>query len=357
MDEEIESEEKEALGITEQIERDVTREPDELSSSVEPEEEVEQEEEEQEAIVEEQETDVIAQEVDTTSSEDDEEEEDHKPQRRSWKKDYLQMEKRFNNYKGSTDSTIYSLRQELASTKEQLNEALTAFSQLQKQSLENTKLGQNDYSEHLSDEEKEHLDDLGVSGVSKIVDSVISRYEQQNQERFNRFEQERIRQNQQNAQSLQQQNYQRFLERLGEKVPDYMQMVQHQDWSTFGQETDPINGTLIIEEFQAAEKRGDLRKVVDYFNMFKERVSPSKKLDENLSPTGKGGGSTTQQSAVPREQGPVMLSLKRIDKFYDDLVKGRYKGQEQLVKDMEFEIESAEADGRILDDRDRPWNQ
>jgi hypothetical protein len=191
----------------------------------------------------------------------------------------------------------------------------------------------------------------------KIVDSVISRYEQQNQERFNRYEQDRIRQNQQNAQSLQQQNYQRFLERLGEKVPDYMQMVQHKDWSTFGQETDPINGTPIISEFQAAEKRGDLRKVVDYFNMFKERISPSKKLDENLSPQGKGGGSTTQQVTNSQEKGPVMLSLKRIDEFYDNLIKGRYEGQEQLVKDMENEIAAAEAEGRILDDRARPWNQ
>jgi hypothetical protein len=133
MDEEIEAEENAALGITEQIERDVTREPDELSKSVEPEEEVEQEEVEQEVIVEEQETDVTTAEAETVSSEDDEEEaEPEKPQRRSWKNDYHQMEKRFNNYKGSTDSTIYSLRQELASAKEQLNEAITAFGELQK---------------------------------------------------------------------------------------------------------------------------------------------------------------------------------------------------------------------------------
>ena len=66
----------------------------------------------------------------------------------------------------------------------------------------------------------------------------------------------------------------------------------------------------------------------------------------HVTPVGTGGSSGPQPKGKTSDKGYYRKS--DIDKFFSDVLKGRYKGQQSVIDSTEKAIEQAYVEGRVL---------
>ena len=229
-------------------------------------------------------------------------------------------QKRYNNYKGSTDITIRDLRNELHDLRSQVSNLQSENAQL-KISTEPSK----DVSSYFSDEDREILGETAVEAldrsVKEIVDSKVTPLKEQLEKERKEKEEARKRQ----AEVRMQETQSLFVTKLKSIVPDYENILGNKEFFTWIEDIDPYSGYTRKNLFTRAESDGDVGRVASFFNEFKA-LSKSKEsaLEEHVVPSG-----VTGNVPVGEEKPEFQINEKFIDKFYNDLSRGdlKYKGK------------------------------
>ena len=264
-----------------------------------------------------------------------------KPKRVNWKK-------RFVNYKSSTDSTIYGLRQELMDMKRELARLMEDNQQLSEVKREE----QGDlFDGAFTQEDEDTFGSEGLDVVKKAAKVAIERQVKPLQEELRKQEKLRLADLQRRNQGDRNEHYQRFLSNLSTLVPDYGTVNKDPKFLAWLDQSDDYSGQKRQTLFRRAESTGDVARVADFFmdykrsqNVVADATNIPKAAAKHITPTGSGGG-----PAPPKQpQAPGYYKESDINKFYRDLMKGRYEGQQGVIMATEKAIEQAYLDRRVL---------
>ena len=137
---------------------------------------------------------------------------------------------------------------------------------------------------------------------------------------------------------------QQFYATLNTLVPDWEQVNQDPRWLSWLSESDPVYGAARQAALDGAHQQMDVQRVASVFKAFKSAhpVKPQSSLANQVAPNGAAASSPTAPAARP------ILSSKFVEKFYNDVAKGKvYAGREAEVARIDAEINLAAHEGRI----------
>lgn len=253
--------------------------------------------------------------------------------------------KRFNNYKGSTDTTIHDLRTQLASTKQQHASLQQEYSKLVRE--KNELLEKSARDNIFSDEDKDILGETAIESISKGMEKILDSKVKPLEQELQKSKEALIRKEKEEASKIAKQAYNKFLERLGKQIPNFASINVDKGFMAFLKEVDEVSGFTKEYLFTKAEEALDAGRVATFFEEYLKRVNPSKAiLDNNLTPV---AGSSTTKPVAPQTETKV-IDRKFIDNFYDDLIRGKYKGKKgrEEADRIEAMIERAVMTGRVV---------
>lgn len=145
-----------------------------------------------------------------------------------------------------------------------------------------------------------------------------------------------------------------FFAALREQVPDFDQINTSDPFLAWLAEEDDLSGNQRQAALTAAGNARDLKRVVKVFNTFKraagvatEPASERKasRLEAQVSPRSTGNGATP---ATTQASGKPMITVEQVERFYADVRRGAYRGNDKLRADTEAVINDALADNRIV---------
>lgn len=275
------------------------------------------------------------------TSYDNEEPEDQpqKAQRTNWKKRFQGLQKSHEATIHTHKREVMELRSRLADLEEQLYNERSAKREVQGDVFDGV----------FTKEDEETFGTEGLDIVKKAAKAGMEKQLKPLQEELRRQEETRIREMKERSVAEKRIAYQQFLDRLGSMVPEYAELNVDKGFLDWMKGVDEISGTHRGELFQKAESAGDVLRVADFFMQYKEITAPKQKpipedIQRHVTPVGSGGGSpvtkTKPKASYYRESD--------INKFYDDVLKGRYRGQQSVIEATEQAIEVAWREGRIL---------
>ena len=136
---------------------------------------------------------------------------------------------------------------------------------------------------------------------------------------------------------------QQFYSTLAALVPDWETVNAREDWLEWLGEEDPIYGASRQEALDVARKRHDAQRAANVFKAFKATLVQTKPetLENKILPE---VVSSAGPAAKPAQQA---ISSAFVEKFYNDVAKGRYVGREDLAASIETDIQRAAAAGMI----------
>jgi hypothetical protein len=146
-----------------------------------------------------------------------------------------------------------------------------------------------------------------------------------------------------------------FFTALREQVPDFDQINTSEPFLAWLAEEDDLTGNQRQAALTAAGNARDLKRVVKVFKTFKKAMgiaddaSPpqpsASRLEAQVSPKSTGNGAAT---ATTTASGKPMITVEQVERFYADVRRGAYRGNEKLRADTEAVINDALADNRIV---------
>jgi hypothetical protein len=154
-----------------------------------------------------------------------------------------------------------------------------------------------------------------------------------------------------------QQNHaeQRFWATLAQEVPNFREVNGDAGFQQWLLAQDPMTGLNRQTYLEDAQSNLDAGRVVSIFNTWlasnagqasptaKKLSSANSQLEKQVAP----GRSRTSGSAPPSSQSRT-YTYQDIQKFYDDVRQGKYRGREKDRDRIERDIFSAQQDGRIV---------
>lgn len=273
--------------------------------------------------------------IETLEKKQPEEEEviKEKPQRTNWKK-------RYRNFKASTDATIHKLRQEnviLSSENLKLSEKIDELS---------AKLVEIPQTvvDPLTPEEREILGDDAVSSLQKLVDAKVKAIVDPLQDQL-KTEKELRKESQIAALEINQKaTADSFLERLEDIIPDCLTIDANPQFLNWMKEIEPESGLVREEIFKTSKATGDVVRVAGFFNDWKTLQNQGETiLDKHLTPS-----KQVTTSQIPRQPNqPEIIPAAEIMKFYDDVARGRYRGQGKIKEEMQAKYDKALVERRV----------
>lgn len=251
-------------------------------------------------------------------------------------------EKRYKNLRASRDENLYKAKAELAA-------ALDQISDLQAQLIEARKAQPtvDPFEGIFTEEDTDALGETTANVLRKATKAAAEAAtkplkEQLEAERLSRKERDKLY-----AEQVKREAYNVFLSRVAKAVPDWEDINYNPEFIKWMNEED-LDGTPRKTYFAEAEAQGNSALIIRYMLEFKNLSKPAPKKDklaEKVTPVGEGAGAT-QVKTSEKVRG---ISRKYIDKFYDDLARGRYKGRHSEAIKIEAEIDKAVAEGRIVE--------
>lgn len=145
---------------------------------------------------------------------------------------------------------------------------------------------------------------------------------------------------------------QQFWSELGTAVPNWREINDNQDFQSWLLEVDPMTGSTRQAYLEDAQRNLDPRRVAVFFKTWLERngqatvaqtevPSPKAELEKQVAPgRSRGAGS-------PQTSKGAVYSPQDIQKFFNDVRTGKYKGKEQERNRIERDIFAAQREGRI----------
>jgi hypothetical protein len=295
------------------------------------EEKVSAKSEEQETIVEEvpESTEgVIVQEPTDTVETQTMAEEVPKKQRTDWKG-------RYKKYKASTDTTIYSLRQENVSLSEQ---NLKLSEQVDELSLKLSEVPE-EIIDPLTAEEKEILGTDAVDSLQKLVDAKVKATVEPLEQQL--VEEKNLRKiaKKESLKASKEANESSFLERLEEVVPDCREIDSNPEFLKWMGEVEPESGFSREYIFRNSQSIGDVKRVSEFFTTWKGlQEAGNTVLDEHISPT-----QQVSASQPNKQKAPELVPYAEISKFYTDASRpnGPWKGREREMQELKKKYDLA----------------
>lgn len=136
---------------------------------------------------------------------------------------------------------------------------------------------------------------------------------------------------------------QQFYATLNTLVPDWEQVNQDSRWLAWLADIDSVYGAPRQAALDDAHQRMDVQRVANVFKAFKAAhpVKQQSSMANQVAPNGAAASSPVGPATKP------ILSTKFVEKFYNALAKGQYAGRETEAAQIEAEINTAAAEGRI----------
>jgi hypothetical protein len=145
---------------------------------------------------------------------------------------------------------------------------------------------------------------------------------------------------------------QQFWADLGSMVPNWREVNDNQDFQSWLLEVDPMTGSTRQAYLEDAQRNLDPRRVASFFRTWLERngqatvaqpkrSAQSSELEKQVAP-GRSRGAGSPQSGKGKVYSP-----QDIQKFFDDVRSGKYRGREQERNKIERDIFAAQREGRI----------
>jgi len=313
-------------------ERDLDKEIEELEQEMFGTQEVEEENEEESTLEEE-----------STEQEEEQEvvpvQEETIPQQQP----EVDWEKRFKNYKASTDITIRDLRSDLAKFKSKLADLQVEYSALVQTSKE-TQGSKSIFTE----DDIDILGEPAVNAINKGVAEMVNSRVKPLQDEINRSRKELAEREASEAKALAKTNYNQFLSKLAKVVPDYEDINVSPGFIEYMKEVDEYSDYPRSYLFEKAEQALDVQRISSFFLDYKSKVSGKKKpLEKAITPSGvRGDSQNTRQNNSGKD---INITRAFIDQFYNDLNRGKYKGEkaQKEANRIEALIDQAVISGQV----------
>jgi hypothetical protein len=145
---------------------------------------------------------------------------------------------------------------------------------------------------------------------------------------------------------------QQFWADLANTVPNWREVNDNQEFQTWLLDIDPLTGISRQTYLEDAQRSLDSRRVANFFRAWLENTgqasvaqsaprAPAPELEKQVSP-GRSKNSGTPQASKARVYTPA-----DIQKFFNDVRAGKYKGREQERDRLERDIFAAQRENRI----------
>lgn len=147
----------------------------------------------------------------------------------------------------------------------------------------------------------------------------------------------------------------RFWSNLAQRVPNWQQINNDQDFQSWLLDVDPLTNTSRQTHLEIAQRDLDVNRVVAFFNAFtaasgkftpQANAQPNRsasELEKQIAPgrsRGTAGGTANQTTKT--------YTPSDITKFFNDVRTGKYKGREAERDRVERDIFAAQREGRIM---------
>lgn len=255
-----------------------------------------------------------------------------------WKNRALVSENRFNVSKPKYDSNIYKLRTENSnlqadkiSLSKQLNE------------LRQTIVSSNPspVSEMLSS--KEVVDVLGKETADTIRQNILDTNAKVDAQEKRIADKEIADQETKLSQSVDT-RYNTFMGMLTDLVPDQAVINKDPKFIEYLKEPDENIGVVRFELLREAEKAGSAARVASFFKAFKKltKQQPGDSINKRITPDSQSASTTDLHTDTSGK-----ISATYIDKFYNDVSRGKYKGKYSEQMAIKADIDKAYLAGNI----------
>ena len=262
-----------------------------------------------------------------------------KQNRTNWKR-------RFTNFKASADTTIFELRQEVASLQSSL-----AHAKGEVQSLRNstTSAPVDAFDGVFSEQDEATFGTDGLDIVKKATKTAIDKATKPLKDQLDKAEADRISSLRAQAASHEAASYGKFISDLENLAPDYKEVNVNPGFLEWMKLPDTYSGITRAKLFSAAEGSKDVSRVAEFFVEYSNLVKPTKPadpMDKHITPVGGGSASSTPRNNKGTKDQVVILQSE-INAFYTSVSKGHYAGRHDEVLAIEAQIDQALLEGRI----------
>jgi hypothetical protein len=147
---------------------------------------------------------------------------------------------------------------------------------------------------------------------------------------------------------------QQFWSGLTDVVPNWRDVNNDPDFQSWLLDVDPFTGVTRQTILEDAQKNLDVRRISKFFTAWLEmngqanaaqdtqRKSPASELEKQVTP------GRSRSASAPSGTNAKSYSPTDIQKFFEDVRKGKYKGKEAERDRLERDIFAAQKDGRII---------
>lgn len=246
-------------------------------------------------------------------------------------------EERFKSFKQMADATIHGLRQEklllqedVQSLKVQMAELAGKISEAQDKKLDITSL--------FSEEERNLIGEETIKGIEKAVLTTLDSTVNPLKTQLEKERQEREKAEARQVQNARAQSDKEFIDKLNAMVPDLMKIDRDPKFIQWMAGPDTASGVPRERLFKVAQRAGDVHRVAGFFLEYAKLTAPKKdeKMEKKITPSNQAAApKTSDENKKPR-----MLTMKQIDQFYDDVVRGKYRHKPKEQDRMEKLIDA-----------------
>lgn len=245
-------------------------------------------------------------------------------------------EKRYKNLRASRDENLYKTKSQLAAALETIGTLQAQIAKLQAAQPKVDPL-----AGVFTQEDAETLGEATVEALRKATRKATESATAPLQAELEEERKRRAEMDKRLAEQTKRDAYDIFLRRISTAVPNWEAINFDPEFEKFMNEPD-YDGTLRKDYFLQAEAQGNAALVIRYMKEFEGTVPKKDKLASKVTPVGgETAGNTTEQKQE-------VISRDYINKFYDDLSKGRYRGRASEADAIEARIDKAVMEGRVV---------
>lgn len=257
---------------------------------------------------------------------------DDKADSRNWEAEYKTL-------RTSTDQYKYVTRQELANLKERLiakDAEITAL----KSTVRTPEV--DPFKDTFSEEDAKVVGEDALSLMKKAATTAAEAKTKGIKEELERERKLRLDADKRSVAEDRSEATKIFLNKLGNILPEYSDVNLDPAFEVFIKSPDPVNGGTRLTHFKNAEASGNVGVVAQYMREFLgTKQTPVDTLAERVNPTG------TPVTATTGEVNVTLIPISEVDQFYEDITKGKYKGNKSVERELEAKYDLAFSKGAI----------
>jgi len=256
-----------------------------------------------------------------------------------WKGRALTAEQRYNVSKPKYDSNIYQLKQENLQLQRDRVELQKSLNQLRQATSK-----KEDTLDELFD--KQTVDVLGQKTADAIKNSIKetnARVDKQEESAADA----KVAADEAKIQSQINSDYDTFIADLTRMVPDQAELNTDKLFHKYLEGVDEVSGKIRWDLLRQGQSVGQAKWVAQIFMDYKEslkekKVTPVDSVNKRIAPT-KDGATSVQDIT---NAGKVTMEF--VDKFYNDITHGVYKGRYKEQMAIEAQIDKAFIEGNLI---------